>query len=297
MLQHVIERLFDGQEDIPAFLPADLAGWDGSGHNEDAVDGGVFEEFDRIGADIGDQVFDGIVGAGHGPDDGVHLIEQFVGGVGDLIDFGKAGILHFAFDDLGHQPDSGHAGAQLIVHVDGDAIAFVLFGGQHSHLFLHFLSFGLELVLFFLLDASGDLAFVLIGKGKEEEEQFDGDTGFVVKEGEVKDGGTLCDLDVGGDQHLGDDGKKAERDISHDDIVHQPVMVGEPFDDEADGNQQEHDLGAVFEGIGDAEVVGEAIEQNIGHRDGRDSDGPQNRNRSRALKYRFVSRNLRWKTI
>jgi len=174
----------------------------GGGHAEVAVDGSVLEEFHGVAPDVGDEVFHGVVGAGHGPDDGVHLIEQLVSRVGDLFYFGQGLVLHFALYYLAHQADGCHAGAELVVHVGGDPIAFVLFGGEDGHLLLQLLSFRLQLQLFFFLDALDYLHLILVRKGEEEEEQLDGDAYFVMKKGEVQHGDAFDDMKIGGDDDL-----------------------------------------------------------------------------------------------
>ncbi len=175
---------------------------DGGGHAEVAVDGSVLEELHGIAPDVGDEVLHRIVRTGHRPDDGVHLIEQLVGGVGDLFYFGEGLVFHPALYYLAHQADGCYAGAKLVVHVGGDTIAFVLFGGEDGYLLLELLPFCLELQLFLFLDALDDLHLILVCKGEEEEEELDGDAYFIMKEGKVQHGDAFDDMEVGGDDDL-----------------------------------------------------------------------------------------------
>ncbi len=62
-----------------------------------AGDGCGFKKFHCIGADIGDKAFHRIIGAHHGPDDGIHFIQQFIGGVGYFFQFQAAFVPSFCF--------------------------------------------------------------------------------------------------------------------------------------------------------------------------------------------------------
>ncbi len=171
---------------------------------------------------------------------------------------GRVCVFHFGFDDLAHQADGGDARPQLVMHVDRNPVAFVLFGGQYRYLLFHFLPFGLQLQLFFFLRADDNLHLVLISKGEEEEEQFDGNTEPRNRTGpELRTEMSFSSFEIGGIMTWETiDSRQREifprrysSSAGHD--------RSRPFAYETDRDQKEHDLGAILDGIGDAEIIGE----------------------------------------
>ena len=98
------------------------------GRSENALGGAALEEVLRMAAEVVDEIPEGVVAGVDGPDDFIERENGFASGIGDFPDIG-IGFRRQVGTGGRHVAEKGKPGefrADLVVHVAGDARAFLM---------------------------------------------------------------------------------------------------------------------------------------------------------------------------
>ena len=126
MFEHVMQRLFECQEQIVAHLRRKRPRRELHGHVEPATNARDTQKILRELAQIGYQTVERVVLRIDRPDDFIHGPRQLAGRVVNLVQIVRRlmGIFQFGAAGLAQQRDARQAGAEVVVNVLGDARPF-----------------------------------------------------------------------------------------------------------------------------------------------------------------------------
>ena len=123
----VVDGFADDEEELMAEGGREVAGFDLLGEVEAAAEVGGLREVGDLRGEVGEEVVEAVLFGIDGPDDFIEGSDGFAGGFGEAIELWDVATLREG--DVGEEADLGEAGADLIVHVAGDAGALGFDGG------------------------------------------------------------------------------------------------------------------------------------------------------------------------